>query len=343
MDSVPFTNQSGGKKPVLILVALGILISGFYLYQKPTKPADLVEVTLGVETSILPASVWVAENKGYFQDEGLDLTIVPYDSGRLSLLALLEDGDDIDICTVAPTPIMFKSFERHDFTIISTFAYSYEDVKVIARKDHGIEEAADLVGKKIGTPFGTTGQFVLEVFLIYNGLSTSSVEAVDISPQELPGSLDNGLVDAIVIWEPFAYQAKALLGSRGIALPSSEVYKETFNFVVMENFAVENPGALHQFLKAIDTAMTFIELNKGESQQIVADRLDLDVESVVAFWDDFVFELSLSQSLLITLEDEARWALRNDLVDATEAPNYLDFIYEDALKAFKPENVGIIH
>jgi len=183
----------------------------------------------------------------------------------------------------------------------------------------------------------------LEAYLINNGLLTSSVEVIDISPQELPDSLYNGLVDAIVIWEPFGYQAKALLGDEAITLPSSDVYKTMFNFVVMENFAAENSGVLKQFLKAIDEAMIFIELNKEESQQIVADRLDLDVESVITFWDAFVFELSLSQSLLITLEDEARWALRNDLVNATEAPNYLEFIYEDALKAFKPENVGIIH
>jgi hypothetical protein len=47
--------------------------------------------------------------------------------------------------------------------------------------------------------------------------------------------------------------------------------------------------------------------------------------------------------LLITLEDEARWAIKNNLTSATEVPNYLDYIYFDALDEVKPEAVGIIH
>jgi NitT/TauT family transport system substrate-binding protein len=56
-----------------------------------------------------------------------------------------------------------------------------------------------------------------------------------------------------------------------------------------------------------------------------------------------MFELSLDQSLLINTEDEARWAIKNNLIDKTEIPNYLDYIYIDALEEVKPEAVGIIH
>jgi NitT/TauT family transport system substrate-binding protein len=75
----------------------------------------------------------------------------------------------------------------------------------------------------------------------------------------------------------------------------------------------------------------------------VAERLNLDREVMNALWDDFVFEISLEPSLLVTLEDEARWAIKNRLTDATEVPNYLDYIYFDALEAVKPTVVGIIH
>ncbi len=55
------------------------------------------------------------------------------------------------------------------------------------------------------------------------------------------------------------------------------------------------------------------------------------------------FILSLSQVLIIAMEDEARWAIKNNLTDATEVPNYLDYIYFDALEAVKPDAVNIIH
>ena len=308
--------------------------------EKPKKEMD--KVTLGVETSLLPAAVWVAENKGYFKDEGLDLNIKGFDSGRLSLVAMLEGDEEIDISAAAPTPIMFSSFDRKDFSIFATFAYAYEDIKVIAKKERGINTAIDLKGKKIGTAMGTTGQFFTETYLMHNSVSPGDVEMVDIAPSDLPDALNNGDVDAIVIWEPHGSSARKLLGDNAIRLPSSDVYKTTFNFLTMKDFTKENPEALKKFLKAIDRAITFIHNNKEKAQVIVAKRLNLKKEITALHWDEFTFEISLDQSLLINIEDEARWAIKNGLTDKTEAPNYLDYIYIDALDEVKPEAVTII-
>lgn len=332
---------------IIVVVAVIIGVSLYWLTQKePEKYTGPVEkLTLGVETSLLSAAVWVAENKGYFQEEGLDLTIKKFDSGRLSFLAMLRGDEGIDMSTVAPTPIMFSSFDRQDFFIFATFIYSYEDVKLIARKDKGIITATDLKGKKIGTPMGTTGQFFTEVFLVLNGLLASEVEVIDIAPSDLPGALENNQVDAIVIWEPHAYNAQKLLGDKAVRLPSSDVYKETFNFVVMKDFAMNHPEVLKKFLRAIDRATTFIKEHKEESKEchdIVAERLNLDKEITETLWDDFVFEISLDQSLITILEDEARWAIKNNLTDEKKIPNYLNYIYLEALEAVKPEAVTII-
>ena len=323
---------------IWLVIALAVIGCDWFNFKKSEKEID--KVTLGVETSLLPAAVWVAENKGYFKDEGLDLDIKAFESGRLSFLAMLEGK--VDISTVAPTPIMFSSFKRQDFRIFATFVYSYDDVKVIARKDKGINTGADLKGNRVGTPAGTTGQFVLSAFLTDSGLHPSEVQEVDINPSDLPDALKNNRVDAIVIWEPHAYNARQLLQGKVIRLPSSEVYKETFNFMVMKDFANDNPKVLKKFLRAIDKATIFIKSHKQKSQAIVAERLKLDKKVMTALWDDFVFQLSLDQSLLITLEDEARWAIKSRLTDTTEVPNYLNYIYMDALEEVKSESVTII-
>jgi NitT/TauT family transport system substrate-binding protein len=299
------------------------------------------KVTLGVETGLLSASVWVAENKGYFEDEGLDLTIREFDSGKSSFFAMLE-GEGVDISTVAPTPIMFSSFDRQDFYIFTTFAYAYEDIKVIAHRGRGITTAVDLKGKKIGTPIGTTGQFVTELFLLHNGLLFSDVEVIDISPSELPDALNNNRVDAIVIWEPHGYNARNLLGQDAVRLPSSDIYRTTFNFMVMKDFAQAHPGVLSKFLRAIDRATDFVAKHKEESQDIIAQRLKLDKEIMTAIWDDVIMEIFLDQSWIVAIEAEARWAIKNGLTDKTVVPNYLNYIYYDALEEVKPEAIGII-
>ena len=333
---------SGVKQTFLtlaIVFIVGISVGG--CSQEVEEPEEMEKATLGAESSLLPASVWVAENKGYFEEEGLDLTIREFDSGRLTFLAMLK-GEGVDISTVAPTPIMFTSFDRQDFCIFATFAYAYEDIKVIAHRGKGITTAADLKGKKIGTPIGTTGQYVTEAFLVHNGLLLSEVEVIDIGPSELPDALRNSQVDAIVIWEPHAYNARNLLGQDAAWLPSSDIYRTTFNFVVMKDFAQTHPEALKRFLRAIDRATDFIAKHEEESQAVVAARLKLDKGTMTAIWEDVTMEIFLDQSLLVAIEAEARWAIRNELTDKTEIPNYLDYIYVDALEEVKPEAVTIV-
>jgi ABC-type nitrate/sulfonate/bicarbonate transport system substrate-binding protein len=320
---------------LILILSFSLLVVGCSQEQ-----VEFDKVTLGAETSLLTAAVWVAEDQGYFQEQGLDLTIKEFDSGKASFNDMLNGG--VDISTVAPTPIMFNSFKRQDFSIFATFVDSNEDVKVITRKDVGINSAADLKGKKIGIVDGSTSQFFLGAFLIYNQIFKSDVETVSFTPSELPSALQNGDVDAIVIWEPHAYNAINLLGDNSLVIPSSEVYTETFNLMVLNKFVEDNPEIIEKFLMAVDEATNFIKNNKEESQTIVAERLNLDQEIITTLWDDFKFKISLDQSLLVTLEDEARWAIENDLTDAKEVPNYLDYIHLNTLEKVKPEAIGII-
>ena len=337
------------KIVAIVVIVIAVAVGGFLLFRPPPTPTPtptpkpvgpLEKVTVAAETSMLTAAIWVAEAKDYFKDEGLDVTIKEFGSGRLSFLAMLK-GEGIHISTVAPTPIMFKSFERDDYAIFATFVYSYDDVKVIARKDKGIATAMDLKGKKVGTPAGTTGQFFLNAFLTARGIPAADVEVVDISPSELPAALESNKVDAIVIWEPHGYNAQKLLADKAIRLPSSEVYKETFNFMVMKDYAAANPKTLEKFLRATDKATTFINEHKAEAQKLVADRLKLDPAVTVALWDDFTFEMTLDQALVRTLEEEGMWAIRSKLVDEPKIPNYLDFVLLDSLKQVNPEAVTI--
>jgi ABC-type nitrate/sulfonate/bicarbonate transport system substrate-binding protein len=339
-------NKRGMSKyfGVLLVIVVVILIGGYFIYYLGQKTEDYSsgteKVILGVETSLLPASVWIAEDKGYFGDYGLEVEIRKFDSGKASFNDMLNNG--VDISTVAPTPIMFNSFDRDDFSIFATFVSSQKDVKVIAKKDSGIETAKDLKGKKIGIVQGSTSQYFLSAFLSYRNLKDSDVETIDFSPVNLPEALNNGDVDAIVIWEPHAYNALRLLGDNAISLPATDVYDETFNFMVMNEFAQANPETLVSFISAVDKATTFIVNNKDESQSIVSERLGLDKEVMTILWDEFVYEISLTQTLILTLEDEARWAIKNNLTEKTEIPNYLDYIYFDALREVKPEAISII-
>jgi len=307
--------------------------------KQPQTPPS--KVTLGIGSGLVLSPILIADEKGYFLDAGLDLTVKKFSTGKASFLDMLEGATDI--ATSSLTPFMFTSFTRQDYAVFATFTESVHNVKIIARQDQGINTVQDLRNKKVGTPSGTSAQFFLASFLTKNGLTEEDLEIVDIKPPALPDALINHQVDAITIWEPFAYRAQKELQDKAIRLPSSEVYTETFNFVSLKAFATKHPEVIEKILRAIDRACLFIEENKSESLAIVAKRLNLDSVFAAALWDEYTFRLSLEQNLILTLEDQARWAINTGLTKETRVPNYLDYVLMDPMKKIRPSAVTIIH
>ncbi len=326
----------------LIIAALGV--SG-YLWivkgglKKATGPRE--KIIFGVDLSVISAPVWVAEYKGYFQIEGLDVEIKDYSSGRTALVDMLEKGN-LDIVTVAQTPVMYNSFAKNNYAIIAAMACSYEDVLLLARRDKGIKTSVDLKGKKIGTPVGSSGHFFLGLFLIHSGLRISDVIVIDIDAPDLPKALSEGRVDAIAIWQPHINKAQNLMAGETLLLPSNNIYREDFYLVPNKDFIKKHPESLIKLIKAIDRAENFIIENKEEAINIVSRRLKLERETVNSFWNSYEFKLFLDQTILTGIEAEARWAIKNKYVTAKKIPDYFDFIYPDPLLKIKPETVNII-
>lgn len=321
-------------------VAVITLVLGGYALLNPGPLSARDEVRFGISRSPLSAPLIVAFEKEYFQEEDVNVTLKEYNSGKLALEGLL--AGEVDISTVAGTPIMFSSFKRQDFCILGTFVYSYLDTKMIGRRDKGIEKASDLKGKRIGVNIGTTGQFFLSTFLVYNGLQASDVKIIGMGSKDLPEALKKSVVDAISVWEPHAYKAMELLGNKAIKLPSSEVYRTTFNIVAMKGFIKSHQGAIKKALRAIDKAILFINEQKEMSKAIVARRLGKKKQTIGLLWDEYVYNLFLDQTLILTLAAEARWAIRNNLTNKPKVPNFMEFMCLDALEAVKPNAVTII-
>lgn len=331
-------------KLAFILTALiaVIAVGGYYwLSQKPTGPVE--KINFGVELSLLPAMVWVAERNGYFQAEGLDVNIKGFDSGRSAMRAMLDEGAELDMVTVAQTPFMLNSFKRNDYAMISMMVFSNNEQKVVGRKDRGVEVPSDLRGKRVGVTKGSSAHYFISLFLSKYGLALSDVELVDFKATELPEALADGKVDAICTWEPHIRKVKKLMGGNAREFLEPDIFRTDFYFVGKKDFTKNHPEAVKRFLKAMEKAEAFIGSNKEEAMTIVSGRLAIDRELVASMWSDYSYQLVLDQSILVALENEARWAIKNKLTETTQVPNYLNFIYLDGLEAVRPKRVTIIH
>ena len=330
---------------IAVIIFVVLAVEGYFLfqtYQNPTKQfsGEMEKITLGVEKSLLPSLVWVAENKGYFTENGVEVTIKEFDSGRAAFTSMLTDGG-LDMVTVAQTPVMFNSFTRSDFAIVAAMVSSYNDVKVVARSDRGIAKLADLRGKKIGVTKGSTGQFYFGLVLSNAGINPHEVTEVDIKTGDLVKSLEQGTVDAISTWQPHVYNAERALGENGIIFAPRKIFREDFYFVPNRNFLETRAAAIARFLKALAQAEDFIKDNKEEAIAIVSGRLGLEKAFVAGVWNDFQFGLFLDNTIIQTIEQEAQWAIQNKLTDKTEVPNYQNYISVIALQQAAPEKVLI--
>ncbi|MBI5583361.1 MAG: ABC transporter substrate-binding protein [Deltaproteobacteria bacterium] len=324
----------------LRLTVLGTMLLLLIAGCGPKAPQPLEKIVLGAETVAHASPVWIAENKGYFREEGLNVEIKEFASGRTALQTML-NIKGIDLVTAAQTPVVSYSFNRNDYAIIGGMVYSDKDVQLLARQDKGIQVPADLKGRTVGITARSSGHFFLGLFLSYYQMSMADVKTVDLEPDRLVQALIEGQVDAMATWEPHIYQARKSLGDKVRLLPGEGLYREDFYFIARKDYLQDHTETVKRFLRAIEKAEAFIMNNREETLKIVGQRLKIDQEILKATWNNFFFRLFLDQPILTALEDEARWAIRNRLTDATRVPNYLDYIHPEVLKEVKPEAVSL--
>ncbi len=176
--------------------------------------------------------------------------------------------------------------------------------------------------------------------MLYNGLSIDDVELVDLNPSGIVEAVINGDVDAGVTWDPNVYNMKEELGDNAV----SWSVVESFYFVLLtkEDWIENNPAAAKRFMKSVLEAEDYIKDNSEESKEFIKNRFDYESSYIDYSWPNQEFAVMLEQAMLITFEDQTRWRINQGLTDATEVPNYLDYIYIDALEEVKPEAIGII-
>ena len=330
-----------------LLIAAGLLLGlGAYLI-KPWErfivaaPQAREPVTFGLARESLAALAMVARDRGYFADAGLDVTIKEYKSGQLALAGFL--AGEAAIATTADIPIAFESLLRQDFGIIATIGSSDNEPRIIARKDLGVTEPADLRGKRIATQRASAVHFFLHMFLLQNGMTADDVSVSFLKPDELGPALADGRIDAFSMREPYISQALKTLGERAVVFSKPGLYRKTFNVVAANDLLKTRPQVARQVLDAMLRAELYALTAPQEAMAIVAKGLGAAPAEVAALWADASLKVSLDQSLLISLEDEAQWILSNKFSHVDQAPSYLSLLHLDSLKAVDPILVSVIH
>jgi NitT/TauT family transport system substrate-binding protein len=323
------------RKIIIVAIACSFL-NGVGCHKKKSTPLSApAKLTFAVDVVTMADSpIYVAEAKGFWKEENLDVEIKPFVSGRLTLDALV--GKSVIAATVVDISTVFAAYQGHDPRIIATFVTSEKHVNMLARKDRGISKPEDLKGKKIAVSPVTSSEFVMNLFLERAGISRSNVSVVALNPPEIAAAISRGDVDAVFAWQPFIYNAQQALGTNYVVFNTEGIYNHPFSVVVMAESIPNYNEALKKLILGLIQAEKFIKENRSESIQIVAKRIDIDLKIVEALWDNYVFEVGLDPSLIQSLKKEGEWAKKAGVVkeDAKE-PDYQALIYRGFLPTAK--------
>ena len=326
---------------VLVAAGLGALVvRGWWIQRQPRQSYGPVEkITIAAYAGDTAALVWLAQENAYFAENGLEVTVKPYEAGKLAADALL--AGEADISTSADFVLVRNSFNHSDLRVLGTVATA-EITYLVARKDRDIERPADLRGKRVGVTRKSVGEFFLGTFLIFNGLSIKDVNVVDLKPSGIVEAISAGEIDAGLTWEPNVQAMQKRLGSNALTWPAQGGHGFYFILISTDAWVRSHQGAAERLLKALLMAEEFARSDPDAARGIIMRKFGLAPEYVRAVWPEHNFSVELPQGLILVMEDQARWAIASGLTEADTVPNYLDAIYMDALDAVRPEAVTII-
>lgn len=263
------------------------------------EPTPVRLVFVPATTGLL---VNVAQEQGFFDENGLDVELTP--AANISeIIPTL--GQQVEISLGTATDLIRASDSGLDVVQILGNTNDTEDnpfVRVIVPADSGIESVTDLEGRRVSSP---TLSGVIHVATRYwaqqEGIDPDSIEGVQVPPPATVEQFNAGQVDAAEALEPFA---SALVGQGNVSIgdPFTSIGLPLATNFWMANgeWAANNPDAVDAFKQSLEQAQAFVESNEEDARAIL--------QGYTGMPDPVAAGVSLPTfNLEIRTDDLARW------------------------------------
>jgi len=236
---------------------------------------ELVVSNFAVSANGMPFGVALA--KGYFKDEGLDITGLISSAGGGTTLRNMLAGGGSPYGEVNPVAVVSAVLAGADLKIVSDNVLTVAEFVWAVRQDSPIKTIKDLKGKKIGyTNPRSTSQALANLLLESAGYKPGDVEMVKTGGfGEGVAALEAGQVDIVPITEPlwskYRNKFRAVVTASDALPPLDNVVGVT---------TVEMAEKKGDFIKAVirarRKAVRFMRDNPDEAAEIVAKQYNID-------------------------------------------------------------------
>ena len=305
-------------------IVFGLVIAG-------SAAAEPLKV--GVVTWIGYGPFYIAKEKGFFEEEGVEVEFIVMDSEERFLA---HAAGQIDVSeTTVDTVLKYRSDEQ-DYRYLFAAVGSRGGDGIVADKD--IQTIADLEGKTVAYEKDIVSEFYFGVLLKDAGLSFEDIGSMDMPWNDAGAAFVEGRVDAAVTAEPWLTKGKQT--DHGHLLVDSSSSPELMVDVVLttrERLAAR-PEDFKALYRAWVKAVEFQKANEKEADDIMARGLGdwlgdpavvAEARAGFAFYDD-----AMNQAYIGTPEAPG------DIVETTTSA--LEFGRESGLFAHDVEPAELV-
>ena len=238
------------SKRVSIVAAL----AGLLLAISPALAQTKIRFTLDWKFEGPATPYLVAVDKGYYKDEGLDVTVDPGNGSVDSVNRVASGTYDMAFADISSL-IKFRDNKDNAAVRAVLMVYDAPPNSIITLKKTGIKTPKDLEGKILGAPATDASYSVWPIFARANGIDVSKVKIENIGFPVREPMLAQGKVDAVT---GFYFSSFFNLKSNGVAdddivfLMMRDLGVEVYGNAIMvnPNFEKANPKAVAGFVRA---------------------------------------------------------------------------------------------
>ena len=223
--------------------------------KKEEVQTEKTKLTVGVMGSIDAVPLVIAEQNGYFEEEGVDLDLQIFKAANDRDAALQAGELDGVLCDETAISIYQNSGIDMKITGITNGSWT-----LVAGKDSGITSLSDLKGKKVGISKNTMIEYLADDIALSNGLEVSDIEKVAIPamPARLE-ALKNNQIDAAILPAPFNDTAVADGGVEITKIYNKDIMISVTAF--LQEVIDKDANAIKGFYNAYNKAIEFINSN----------------------------------------------------------------------------------
>lgn len=261
------------RKYALLIV---ITVIALCMLSSPLTAADKIEIAMGYIPNVQFCPYYIAQEMGYFQEEGLE---VHFDYGMSTDIMTLVAGGHVDFGISDGDQVIIARDRGIPVKVIYTMYVKYP-VGIVSFKEKGLDSVRSLKGSKVGTPGPYGSNYIgLQVLLHDAGMKLEDIDLEFIEYTQVESLLTNR-VDAAVV---FINNEPVVLRDMGKDVNLIEAYRVTpmvsASVIVGERLMKERPDLVIRFTRAVSRASNFILQNREEVLPLLKPHVPTLTES----------------------------------------------------------------